>query len=104
MLTNALFHLSVHSHIQQSHHHVRLKRENVYSLEPRRSSRARNPVPSYRDDVSVMNYDLQLCVIVRMHQSNFARKYRVLTLQIYSSASEITHFQVDLLLFKLYIT
>lgn len=32
--------------------HVRSKRTDIYSIEPRRSSRARNPAPSYRDDVS----------------------------------------------------
>ncbi|KAI8014828.1 putative B3 domain-containing protein [Camellia lanceoleosa] len=29
------------------------KSENIYMLEPRRSSRARNPIPSYRDDVDI---------------------------------------------------
>ncbi|PSR95005.1 B3 domain-containing protein [Actinidia chinensis var. chinensis] len=29
------------------------KTESVYATEPRRSSRARNPVPSYRDDVGI---------------------------------------------------
>ncbi|KAI5679824.1 hypothetical protein M9H77_01051 [Catharanthus roseus] len=38
---------------EQRQRQIRPKRENVYSLEPRRSSRARNPVPSYRDDVDV---------------------------------------------------
>ncbi|KAK6163885.1 hypothetical protein DH2020_000749 [Rehmannia glutinosa] len=33
--------------------HVRRKPIEKYSIEPRRSSRARNPVPSYRDDVDV---------------------------------------------------
>ncbi|XP_031101011.1 putative B3 domain-containing protein At5g58280 [Ipomoea triloba] len=32
---------------------VRQKRHEVYMLEPRRSSRARNPVPSYRDEVKI---------------------------------------------------
>nr|GMD14031.1 putative B3 domain-containing protein At5g58280 [Ipomoea batatas] len=32
---------------------VRQKRNEVYMLEPRRSSRARNPVPSYRDEVKI---------------------------------------------------
>nr|GMD20233.1 putative B3 domain-containing protein At5g58280 [Ipomoea batatas] len=32
---------------------VRQKRNEVYMLEPRRSSRARNPVPSYRDEIDV---------------------------------------------------
>lgn len=52
-LSKNLSDISTSRRKQQSHHHVRLKRENVYSLEPRRSSRARNPVPSYRDDIDV---------------------------------------------------
>ncbi|KAH6828311.1 AP2/B3-like transcriptional factor family protein [Perilla frutescens var. hirtella] len=34
---------------------VRMKPMNDYSMEPRRSSRARNPVNSYRDDVDVQH-------------------------------------------------
>ncbi|KAL6549444.1 hypothetical protein OROHE_008561 [Orobanche hederae] len=33
--------------------HIRRKPTGTYLIEPRRSSRARNPVPSYRDDVDV---------------------------------------------------
>uniref|UniRef100_A0A5B7C7X2 TF-B3 domain-containing protein n=1 Tax=Davidia involucrata TaxID=16924 RepID=A0A5B7C7X2_DAVIN len=33
--------------------HTKLKSRNVFLLEPRRSSRARNPVPSYRDEVDI---------------------------------------------------
>ncbi|XP_052184674.1 putative B3 domain-containing protein At5g58280 [Diospyros lotus] len=33
--------------------HPKPKSESIYTLEPRRSSRARNPVPSYRDDVNI---------------------------------------------------
>lgn len=31
---------------------VKPKSESAYVIEPRRSSRARNPVPTYRDEVS----------------------------------------------------